>query len=86
MTDLSFGWPLLRRPLMWTSIAWLISMVALGAAMAVLILVPDKWDRATLLRVCRDGTLIVRLEDGKVVAKRSFRAFRIEGNWEDICR
>jgi len=86
MTDLAFGWPVFRHPLFWGTAAWFGSMGLLSVSLAVLILVPDKWDRAALLKICHDGTLIVRLEDGRVVAKRSFRAFRIEGNWEDICK
>ena len=69
----------------WGAIIWLVGMIALGLSIAAVIALPDKWDKAVALKICRDGTPIVRLPDGTVWARRSgIRAYRVE-NEDKVC-
>jgi hypothetical protein len=47
--------------------------------------VSDSWDRATVVRVCHDGTKVFRMEDGeyRVRAPSSFRSFHAAS--ADVC-
>ena len=78
--------PLLRNPLLWTSVAWISSAALLGASIAVLIAVPGPRDGAVAIGVCA-GLPILRQEDGSVWLRVSgIRAYRIEDDWREICR
>lgn len=78
MTQLSLGWPLLRHPLFWTTVAWLASMALLGVALAVLVAIPDKWDRAVVLGTC-GGLPILQRQDGTIWLRvNSVRVYRVE--------
>jgi hypothetical protein len=60
----------------------------LGILFGIMILRPvdlDRWDRATVVKVCRDGSRVFRMEDGeyRVRARSSFRSFHAES--ADIC-
>ena len=69
----------------WGAIIWLGGMIALGLSIVAVLNLPDKWDKAVALKICRDGTPIVRLEDGSVWARRSgIRAYRVE-NEDKVC-
>lgn len=74
----------LRRVLKW----WALPLI-IPAAFAVLLFsllsAPSKWDGATAIKICRDGTPILRLTDGSVWARRSaVLAYRVEDQ-EKIC-
>jgi hypothetical protein len=43
---------------------------------------PSKWDGAVLLKVCRDGTAILRLQDGSV---RTRWSGRLVEDWQTVC-
>jgi hypothetical protein len=81
--SLPFGWPLFRKPLLWGTTAWFISMVAFGVAVGALIALPDKWDRAIALKVC-GGMPVVQLEDGSIWLRHRWRAYRVE-NLDKLC-
>jgi hypothetical protein len=80
---LRFGWPIFRRPLVWGTFAWFISMFVLGFSIAVLVAVPDKWDRAIAIKVC-GGLPVVQREDGTVWLRHRWRAYRVD-NPETLC-
>lgn len=66
---------------------WLMPLGALLFLAAVLVLAwwPDKWDRATVVKICRNGTPILRV-DGEYWARRSgFARYRVE-NPETVCQ
>jgi hypothetical protein len=74
-----------RNPLMWGAIIWFVGMAALGLSVAAVIALPDKWDKAVALKICRDGTPILRLQDGSIWARRNgFTAYRVE-NEDKVC-
>jgi hypothetical protein len=63
--------------------------VATGAvfmlSLLVLFAMPDRWEQATAIKICRDGTPILRLADGSIWARRSgFHAYRVE-DAQTIC-
>jgi hypothetical protein len=61
------------------------SVIAFGMAVGALIAWPGKWDKAVALKICRDGTPILRLQDGSIWARRNgFTAYRVE-DWQNIC-
>ena len=45
----------------------------------------DRWDRATVVRVCHDGTKVFRMEDGefRVRGPSSLRSFHADG--AEVC-
>jgi hypothetical protein len=61
-------------------------IIAASALMVVLaLMLPSKWDKAVALKICRDGTPILRLQDGSIWARRNgFIAYRVE-NEEMVC-
>jgi hypothetical protein len=69
---------------------WLpfVAAAVLGIAFGALIWwLPSKWDGATVLRICRDGTPIVQLANGSIWARRSgILAYRVERKPEEICQ
>lgn len=77
---MSFGWPvLLRKPLLWASLASIASMILLSVSLAVLIAVPGPWDGAIAIKVC--GNLpIVQRRDGTVWLRSGWRAYRVEND------
>jgi hypothetical protein len=47
---------------------------------------PSKWDKSVALRICRDGTPILRLSDGSIWARQSsVRAYRVEDE-KSVCQ
>jgi hypothetical protein len=68
-------------------IVFFTSCLVLGMVFGMLVVsIPSKWDQATVLRICRDGTPIVQLADGSVWARRTaFLAYRVERKPEEIC-
>lgn len=70
-------WPIFRTPLLWQTLAWFVSMVALGVALGVLIALPNKWDKAVAIKVC-GGLPIVQREDGTVWLRQGWRAYRVD--------
>jgi hypothetical protein len=77
-----------------TTIVFVASNLALWAAIAAMVAVivlwdnpiPSKWNGATVLRICRDGTPIVQLADGSVWARRSgVLAYRVDRKPEEVC-
>jgi hypothetical protein len=53
---------------------WAVTLIGVTAVIIFVIAItaqPSKWDGATLLKICRDGTPIVRLRDGTVWARRT---------------
>jgi hypothetical protein len=83
----SFGWPLLRRPTMWITIAWCISMALLGVSVAVMVNAPtSKWDRAVAIGACGRFP-VLRQGDGSIWLRvNGLRAYRVEGDWWKNCR
>jgi hypothetical protein len=67
---------------------WLwVPLIVLFASSILLIAWPDKWDNATVLRICRDGTPIVQLPDGTVWARRGgFTRYRVKSDPAEVCR
>jgi hypothetical protein len=61
-------------------------IISASALMVVLaLMLPSKWDKAVALKICRDGTPILRLQDGSIWARRNgFIAYRVE-NEEMVC-
>jgi hypothetical protein len=61
-------------------------IIAASVLMVVLaLMLPSKWDKAIALKICRDGTPILRLQDGSIWARRNgFTAYRVE-NEEKVC-
>ena len=45
--------------------------------------IPDRWDRATVVRICRDGTRVFRMEDGEYRVRYSARSFHAAS--ADVC-
>jgi hypothetical protein len=41
----------------------------IGATFAI-IMIPDKWDKGTVIKICSGGTAIMRMEDGSIMALR----------------
>jgi hypothetical protein len=61
-------------------------LLLFGASLGALYVVSDKWDKSVVLKVCRDGTMIVRQDNGSVWALRRWgRAYRVESDWREIC-
>lgn len=84
-TKLSFGWPLLRKPLMWTLFAWIASTILLTVSLTVLIAMPGPWDGATALKVC-SGLPVVQKRDGSIWLRDRWRAYRVkDDNPEQLC-
>jgi hypothetical protein len=47
-------------------------IIAASVLMVVLaLMLPSKWDKAIALKICRDGTPILRLQDGSIWARRN---------------
>jgi hypothetical protein len=64
------------------SFASVAGFLALGFAIAW---TPSRWDNAVAVRICRDGTPILRLADGSLWARRSSAlAYRVEDQ-DRIC-
>jgi hypothetical protein len=61
-------------------------IISASALMVVLaLMLPSKWDKAVALKIRRDGTPILRLQDGSIWARRNgFTAYRVE-NEEKVC-
>jgi hypothetical protein len=60
--------------------------IAIAAILTMILMIPTKWDNATVLRICRDGTPIVQLSDGSVWALRSgLLVYRVERKPEEVC-
>ena len=57
-----------------------------GILAALIAAMPDsKWDKAVVLRICRDGTPILRLANGELWARRSgFVSYRVE-DMQTVC-
>lgn len=63
----------------------LIAAVVLGVSFAILIVIPDKWDKATVLKVC-SGVPVLQLEDRTIWLRGRWRAYRVEGEkWRELC-
>ena len=60
--------------------------IVIFALVAVIVLVvqPDKWTRAVIVKICHDGTRILRLEDGSHWARYQARSFAVE-NPDTVC-
>jgi hypothetical protein len=67
-----------------TTIGFLLWCVAAAILGVVLASIPDQWDRATVLRVCPDGTPVLRLQDNSIWMRRGYRAYRVD-NLETVC-
>lgn len=70
------------------SYGWLIipAMAVLGASMAVILSIPDKWDHAVAIGTC-GGLPILRQENGTVWMRvSSMRVYRIEDQDKLTCR
>lgn len=68
---------------MWSTIIWIASTLLFGISMIALIVVPDKWDKSIVIKVC--GNLpIVRQQDGSIWLLRRWRAYRVE-NVDKVC-
>jgi hypothetical protein len=67
------------RPIVWTVIAWLASMLLLVGSVAVMLSAPpNKWDRAVAIGIC-GGLPLLRLEDGSVWLRvNGVRIYRVE--------
>ncbi len=80
--DLSFR----AKPWLYGSLLSFGVAIAIGIMLAVVISIPDRWDRATVIKVCRDGTKIFRMDDGeyRVRAPGSLRSFH--ANDANVCR
>ena len=50
---------------------WVLTLAVVILASILMLASPNKWDHATVLRICRDGTPILQLEDGTVWARRN---------------
>ena len=70
-------------------ISWMAPILVTIAVIAVMVAIlwaPSRWDQAVLVKVCRDGTPILRLADGSFVARRTgFVSYRVE-ELERVCR
>lgn len=66
--------------------AMAVPMAVLVASMAVILAVPDKWDKATVIGAC-GGLPILRLNDGTVWLRVSgMRVYRIENPDKLACK
>jgi hypothetical protein len=75
----------IRRFLGADAFLFLSPFIGLLIAVAVSFTFSDRWDRATVVRVCYDGTKVFRMEDGeyRVRAPGSWRSFHAAG--ADVC-
>lgn len=81
--NLSFGWPLLRRPLLWVSVAWITMTMFFALIMYALIVIPGPWDGAIAIKTC--GNLpIVQRRDGTIWLRDHWRAYRVN-NLDKLC-
>jgi hypothetical protein len=59
-----------------------ISITGVAAVMAIvgaIVMMPDRWSDATVVRICRDGTRIYRLADGTIEVHRDrYHGYRVE--------
>jgi hypothetical protein len=60
----------------------LIGIAGVAAFMAIvvaLVMVPDKFSDATIVKICRDGTRVYRLPDGVIMIRRdAFQGYAVE--------
>jgi hypothetical protein len=67
----------------------ILGAIGLGALVFILLstpAVPSKWDGAIAIRICRDGTPILRLADGSHYARcNGLTAWRVEDP-ERVCQ
>jgi len=82
MTD--HAWKLENIALFASPWLGLIIAALLIIATGGLVAAPDRWDRATVIHVCPDGTKVFRMEDGEYrVRYRGFRSYHAIG--PDVC-
>jgi hypothetical protein len=60
-----------------------ISFALVFAGLLLVLMMPDKWDRAIAIKVC-GGLPIVKLEDGSVWLRYRWRYYRVE-DWTKVC-
>jgi hypothetical protein len=57
----------------------IVGMAAVATIIVALVMVPDKFSDATVVKICRDGTRIYRLPDGMIVVRRNaFQGYAVE--------
>jgi hypothetical protein len=64
-------------------IGLLLGALLLALPTILMTTVPDRWDRATVVKVCRDGTKVFQMEDGEYRVRTSIRSFHAKG--PDVC-
>lgn len=70
----------------WAIITWAVLVMIFGASLFAFGMMSggDRWDKAVVIKICRDGTPILRLPDESVWARRGLRAYRVE-DWQTVC-
>jgi len=64
----------------------ILGAIGFGVLVFALLSTPSKWDGAVAIRICCDGTPVLRRADGSVWARRDgFTSYRAEDP-ERICR
>jgi hypothetical protein len=72
----------LLKPALALSLA-VVSGLVLGAIIAA---IPSRWSDAVMVKICRDGTPILRRQNGEYWARRSgFTSYRVEDH-EHVCQ
>lgn len=64
---------------------WLGMSVVFAVSMYVLFVVPDRWSGAVAVKICRDGSVILRDRGGVYwVRRNAVRAYRVD-DAETVC-
>lgn len=65
---------------------FVIFVLVVGVVTFMVMSVPDSYDRAVVIKICRDGSRIFRMQDGEFRTLRpgAFRGFKVE-NPETVC-
>ena len=64
-------------PSNWPLHLMIIASFAVLTGSIIVLATPDKWDKATLIYICQNGTPILQLTDGTVWAKMGLRAWQL---------
>jgi hypothetical protein len=72
----------------WVEDTFLMASPFLGLLLGALLVaapavMPDRWDRATVVRVCHDGTKVFRMDDGDYQVRTNWRSYHAES--ADVC-
>ena len=72
----------------WSWLTWPGVVFAIAIGLGVYVILPDELERelnrGIVIKICHDGTRILRIDDGTYWARYSVRAYRVD-NPETVC-